>query len=126
MIRRAPRATRTDTLLPYTTRFRVVEVSGMSAATVSVGSTSIGAGSAPPGRPSNAVAAGVSGDTSVVGRVRAAWMATAAATVVVPWPPRAPVKVIVGFIGGPPREGGGRTRSEEHTSELQSLMRHSY
>src|SRR3546814_10993250 len=36
-------------------------------------------------------------------------MATAAATVVVPWPPRAPVKVIVGFIGGPPREGGGRT-----------------
>src|SRR3546814_4064996 len=105
MIRRAPRATRTDTLLPYTTRFRVVEVSGMSAATVSVGSTSIGAGSAPPGRPSNAVAAGVSGDTSVVGRVRAAWMATAAATVVVPWPPRG---------------------AEEHTSDLQSLMRISY
>src|SRR3546814_6643750 len=109
----------------------------MSAATVSVGSTSIGAGSAPPGRPSNAVAAGVSGDTSVVGRVRAAWMATAAATVVVPWPPRAPVKVIVGFIGGPPRAGGGRTggklgsallagRSEEQPSELQSLIRNSY
>src|SRR3546814_18938973 len=31
MIRRPPRSTRTDTLLPYTTRFRAVEACGLAA-----------------------------------------------------------------------------------------------
>lgn len=87
-------------------------VSGASAVRASVGTTPTGSCSSPT-RPSNAFAATVSVDTRVVGRLRAAWAATAAATVVVPWPPRAPVKVIVGFIEGPlgrvvgePGEGG--------------------
>src|SRR3546814_8313912 len=40
----------------------------------------------------------------------------------IPYPPRAP-----DHLGGTQAEGGGRgDRSEEHTSELQSLMRISY
>src|SRR3546814_8845196 len=68
MIRRPPRATRTDTLFPYTTLFRSIHVL--------------------------ATDAGVGDD--------------------------------VGHCRNTPLEGSILPRSEEHTSELQSLMRISY
>src|SRR3546814_4130648 len=77
MIRRPPRATRTDTLFPYTTLFRSAEAWG------NFGYTRIGAGSVP-----------------------------------------APQVVSVAHIGE--ASEGQLVRSEEHTSELQSLMRISY
>src|SRR3546814_5687178 len=72
MIRRPPRATRTDTLFPYTTLFR-------SAVAVPAGPASVRAGWRRPPQPTSA-------------RTR----------------------------------NPARRRSEEHTSELQSLMRISY
>src|SRR3546814_3329367 len=91
MIRRPPRSTRTDTLFPYTTRFRSRAVDAR-------------AGRAVPGRGRRDRQAGARGDR-----------------------------------GRPAGDGEGRCvrdrgrgaaarqkRSEEHTSELQSLMRNSY
>src|SRR3546814_10408351 len=75
MIRRPPRSTRTDTLFPYTTRFRSVLAS--------------------------------------VGVRRGQWENPAHGAA------RSGVAQAL-------RPGGGRQRSEEHTSELQSLMRISY
>src|SRR3546814_15534367 len=85
MIRRPPRATRTDTLVPYTTLFRSPPVGAVGRA------------------PLDAVVAGravaterIAGDGPVVG------------------------------VRRPDCGQGGGLRSEEHTSELQSLMRISY
>src|SRR3546814_8500108 len=83
MIRRPPRSTRTDTLLPYTTLFR----------------------SAAPGQVAGRLAAGM-GELD---------------------PERRRAELL--HIGGDLRQCGllhGIVRSEEHTSELQSLMRISY
>src|SRR3546814_7699423 len=104
MIRRPPRSTRTDTLFPDTTLFRsrgrAIDRDGDGTA----------AGGGPHGP-----------------RVRGA---DAAAGIL---PPRAGGRPPDG--DAPPREGGtpepgrereGPSRSEEHTSELQSLMRISY
>src|SRR3546814_1235613 len=88
MIRRPPRSTRTDTLVPYTTLFR-----------------SAGAGRVRAGR-----------------RPRAARrQRTAAGAVGTAHPARAARTRRPGVIHHRPR-----VRSEEHTSELQSLMRISY
>src|SRR3546814_6010126 len=97
MIRRPPRSTRTDTLFPYTTRFRSP-----------LGSVALDANT------------GELLATQLPGR-RDANHATLAATyalhfgeygnALVPW-----LYFVLG-VGG---------RSEEHTSELQSLMRSSY
>src|SRR3546814_8726888 len=92
MIRRPPRSTRTDTLFPYTTRFRSVASAGGS---VPSGST-WGAGAA------------VNAAAGWVGRGGAALPASA------------------GGIRAGGVDSSTGARSEEHTSELQSLMRISY
>src|SRR3546814_8100361 len=100
MIRRPPRSTRTDTLFPYTTLFR------------SRGGRGGGIRRAPHRR-------SLRRDCPLVrrqGRARAGWRARA--------PPRRVVarRPTIGSAGA----WRGLARSEEHTSELQSLMRISY
>src|SRR3546814_6623221 len=80
MIRRPPRSTRTDTLVPYTTLFR----SAPAAAMISFFRLRLGPAGGPPGA--------VLAQPGAEGQ---------------PW-------------------AGASGRSEEHTSELQSLMRISY
>src|SRR3546814_5258661 len=94
MIRRPPRSTRTDTLFPYTTRFR---------STV--------------GSPDAVVASG-----SAVGSCWCAgWVSSVDGT-------GQGSRINVAISPGPPLTSGSchPDRSEEHTSELQSLMRISY
>src|SRR3546814_7897307 len=79
MLRRPPRSTRTDTLFPYTTRFR----SGQAAPCLS--------------------------DTRHY-----------------PFRPACRGADATGHDGDAGRKSAGKRRSEEHTSELQSLMRISY
>src|SRR3546814_1332684 len=97
MIRRPPRSTRTDTLFPYTTLFRASSLA-------SGGADAAGAGEPLPRRAPRGRGARQAGIPE-------------------PW----------GLAQGPPGAphaacGAGRrpARSEEHTSELQSLMRISY
>src|SRR3546814_8705731 len=92
MIRRPPRSTRTDTLLPYTTLFRSRKLS-------------------PRSRWAVLAAAGIYGDIAREVRRRGDHA----------WDHRA-VSSFVAKLGWIARAG----RSEEHTSELQSLMRISY
>src|SRR3546814_10807438 len=92
MIRRTPRSTRTDTLVPYTTLFR------------SKISRRMGSGSAS-SLPFRGEAARLG--SAEPGLVAAGWCAAPAST-----------------TPNPSSEEEGR--SEEHTSELQSLMRISY
>src|SRR3546814_5918624 len=99
MIRRPPRSTRTDTLFPYTTLFRSGDVG--------------------PGEPGDALDVDVVeddpaavGDRADDGRLRRRIV---------------PLDVGRGIgLGVAQRLGLGQGRSEEHTSELQSLMRISY
>src|SRR3546814_7353613 len=98
MIRRSPRSTRTDTLLPYTTLFRAL---GLAARQGKVFSAScVAAGLFVP-------AAALAGP-AWLGPDAANWLANAA------WAAWWLVALLL------------RPRSEEHTSELQSLMRISY
>src|SRR3546814_1660330 len=110
MIRRPPRSTRTDTLFPYTTLFRSDD-----AGAACLGPRRIlrlrGAGAGLPAMECHRHAL----DAGRTGRVPG------------PLSPRA------GTDGGAPGPGAAaapagmaRPRSEEHTSELQSLMRISY
>src|SRR3546814_3199811 len=99
MIRRPPRSTRTDTLFPYTTLFRSGEV-------VESGSPSCVRRRLRTPRAADAAAA------------------AAAATAGNRRRPRMPGARGAGRRCGQGRPGG--RRSEEHTSELQSLMRISY
>src|SRR3546814_4139578 len=100
MIRRPPKFTRTDTLFPYTTLFRSISIGIMLSYMVPLLT-------APPQVPSLRFASGVP-----QGRRRAfGWHKSH---------PQAPPCVL---------RAGNRLlhpRSEEHTSELQSLMRISY
>src|SRR3546814_9714480 len=96
MIRRTPRSTRTDTLFPYTTLFRSVAV--LEHAPVIGGTSARSSGTVwVPDNP-YLCAAGATDDREQAERYVAA------------------------LVGG----RGERARSEEHTSELQSLMRNSY
>src|SRR3546814_15890185 len=79
MIRRPPRSTRTDTLVPYTTLFRSAARAGSRLAPETSGAT-----------PDHCLRGGAAGSSHR------------------------------------PRSAPGADRSEEHTSELQSLMRISY
>src|SRR3546814_8407150 len=104
MIRRPPRSTRTDTPVPYTTLFRSVRVADPRVLV----EAAAGAGShLPRGRPRG------SGHPAVA-------VARRGARRVRPHLVHAPS----GPAGG--LEGARLMRSEEHTSELQSLMRISY
>src|SRR3546814_1766354 len=87
MIRRPPRSTRSDTLFPYTTRFR--SAAAATASTVRMTDRAgEGVGHSHPQEKLSLLTLGALG-------------------------------VVFGYIGTSPR-------SEEHTSELQSLMRISY
>src|SRR3546814_9934719 len=103
MIRRPPRSTRTDTLLPYTTLFRSIEAIMAAAAQA--------------------------------GAIRASYILLRLPFEVAPlfrawlsahYPDRADkvMHMVQDIRGG--RDNDPDFRSEEHTSELQSLMRISY
>src|SRR3546814_4950357 len=99
MIRRPPRSTRTDTLFPYTTLFRSAGFVGGGARRGLVAG--------------EAQLDDVGRDARLTGgRVRADGHSSRA--------------LALGQQGPQPFEQRHRARSEEHTSELQSLMRISY
>src|SRR3546814_1321907 len=98
MVRRPPRSTRTDTLFPYTTLFR---------------SQSFATRRAPP-PPAGAAPGTTTDPCPMPDNIHAIPAAAAQAA-----PPAIAVRDLVKVYGAGPR-------SEEHTSELQSLMRISY
>src|SRR3546814_4055881 len=115
MIRRPPRSTRTDTLFPYTTLFR-----SPSDVIRKVGRGTI----YPQGEAAFTWPLDATDATSLHGS-GAGWRGIS------PSPRRAsnPRKVGHGSMGAgtlPCRAEGGRVRSEEHTTELQYIMRISY
>src|SRR3546814_3742204 len=104
MIRRPPRSTRTDTLFPYTTLFRSSFKPSANLAACSASSGALVGGSA-------------------ATALRAKTVATS------PMLSRRKVRECIdtSMDGGGGTAGAAATsRSEEHTSELQSLMRISY
>src|SRR3546814_8366255 len=110
MIRRPPRSTRTDTLFPYTTLFRSREAKQPDEHEGGAGDEGEDAGIG-------------AGDHQHIADVAA--MAQQAAVVA---DQMAEARRIAAFppVGLRQDEGAGNERSEEHTSELQSLMRISY
>src|SRR3546814_6099659 len=96
MIRRPPRSTRTDTLFPYTTLFR---------STGGPEPRARGAGARGVGHRRGALGGACANDVRAGGSIGFAREQSARARC---------------------RGDGGAVRSEEHTSELQSLMRISY
>src|SRR3546814_8082499 len=113
MIRRPPRSTRTDTLLPYTTLFRSAQAHRV-VGRLEVEDTQVG------DHPTDLVEAGRLGAEG-----RGAVVADAAHGVDGLAHDRG------GVVGHPVRRGvvdsvARRPKSEEHTSELQSLMRISH
>src|SRR3546814_12491162 len=100
MIRRPPRSTRTDTLFPYTTLFRSVGV-GARVRVHGVGQAALLADLLE--QPAGHAAA-----EDLVGHGHG------------------PAVVVEGRQAAPAEAEVGLLRSEEHTSELQSLMRISY
>src|SRR3546814_2320328 len=113
MIRRPPSSTRTDTLFPYTTLFRS-RAARAEQDDRRAGETDGGAGQIPAVGPhalDDPQPAQRGGDVdAAIGRVGAAGEGA----------------VREGQQPGEERERGEAGRSEEHTSELQSLMRISY
>src|SRR3546814_8863361 len=97
MIRRPPRSTRPDTLVPYTTLFRSARMDGLRACLLAGGNDPVDLQIAVLGRRG----------ADMHGLVRHADMQG--------------FPVSIGIDGH-----RGNARSEEHTSELQSLMRISY
>src|SRR3546814_7463737 len=113
MRRLPPVSTRTDTLFPYTTLFRSALAQITNHRLVSLGLSGPSMASHQPSLGSSALAAAWAlGDSPV--RIRIAFSALALSSPQVSYANRAP-------CSSPPR-----FRSEEHTSELQSLMRNSY
>src|SRR3546814_14809465 len=106
MIRRPPRATRTDTLFPYTTLFRSERVAGIARALAFLLSDAL---------EQHQHILDQAGSADLIRRNGQLHLYRAMAhlhTDQASWTLR--------------RKYGLRTRSEEHTSELQSLMRISY
>src|SRR3546814_4063348 len=103
MVRRPPRSTRTDTLFPYTTLFR---------SRVACGNQPMSRGPDAGTLLTRALIAAAAADGVAYAITDADWTRWASAT----------------FTGAQHRLtlSGAFTRSEEHTSELQSLMRNSY
>src|SRR3546814_6479070 len=88
MIRRPPRSTRTDTLFPYTTLFRSIQIADTQIRDYDI----------------------------AVGRVKIDYKGGSGKA----------QALVEGTSGVPFRTAANADRSEEHTSELQSLMRSSY
>src|SRR3546814_5252250 len=109
MIRRPPRSTRTDTLFPYTTLFR----SGLRRA-----------GSNPCRSPRRLYP--VRQTSHDVRAFLPGGLAKRAASVRHWTPAQPPAPTAMASLGCPTAAAGDCRRSEEHTSELQSLMRISY
>src|SRR3546814_6486544 len=109
MIRRPPRSTRTDTLFPYTTLFRSFHPRGLVRQQRAQGGQ-LGAFRQPPHARQVGAVVAVDEDQAVMlgGRRQQARRA------------------IDGDAGARRAGGAEAERSEEHTSELQSLMRISY
>src|SRR3546814_9069344 len=117
MIRRPPRSTRTDTLFPYTTLFRsaLAVAHGLDVGVLvgvprggdrdALGEVGRGVGCQ---RAQNRLGVGAGEHAETVGDLRQAALA---------------LELVQQLLGAQRR---GRERSEEHTSELQSLMRTSY
>src|SRR3546814_4603565 len=103
MIRRPPRSTRTDTLFPYTTLFRSARGDGIGILARSHRSGGSG---------------GPRAGTTDLGVGRAGYKQSCERS--------ANVKCRAKSVHAIPPEGERLPRSEEHTSELQSLMRISY
>src|SRR3546814_2515645 len=101
MIRRPPRSTRTDTLFPYTTLFRSYQ--------------------SRPRRLTDAVSQDLAWTFSRCGL--SAHCGSARMTV---WPKPLTRRLAPGYSSHPEAMITASGRSEEHTSELQSLMRISY
>src|SRR3546814_4400002 len=116
MIRRPPRSTRTDTLFPYTTLFRSLDGRGkIVELRLQGGDLGLGSGGLGSGGPGS-VGLGSVRLRLTHGRFRLRLV-----------PARDEAAQGDGRRGsGGLRRGGARCRSEEHTSELQSLMRISY
>src|SRR3546814_7086777 len=110
MIRRPPRSTRTDTLFPYTTLFRSVESNQLNAARLYARGIDIGLSYHRP------LGAGV---------LNLSFKGSYLLDKVTETTPGIPEGDIVydGAWENPRFRGNLLTRSEEHTSELQSLMR---
>src|SRR3546814_8985041 len=123
MIRRPPRSTRTDTLFPYTTLFRSVDIGeylefGRDARVITVGGEAV----------ADAAVAALRLDERLDHALRPGGVAN-------PFVGknghgfscRRGARCASGQSGMRPRSLGPKAaRSEEHTSELQSLMRTSY
>src|SRR3546814_7895371 len=103
MIRRPPRSTRTDTLLPYTTLFR----------------------SAVEGRSAGLSSADLAGEVSLV-NVFASWCTACREEHPLFMELKAEGAVPIHGLNYKDKPADAAERSEEHTSELQSLMRISY
>src|SRR3546814_968441 len=113
MIRRPPRSTRTDTLFPYTTLFRSCRVAqhSLGALILTVSPLALGAAQAQSDQLSQAASGEVDPQAAEAGP------STAAPA------PKASSGQIEEIVVTAQRRA---ERSEEHTSELQSLMRISY
>src|SRR3546814_9768193 len=112
MIRRPPRSTRTDTLFPYTTLFRSPPTAAASAAAAARARTLRACSRWSARRRRRSAGGG----------------ATSASVAPDPEPVQPPVQRLARQpqLRGGLREHAVVARSEEHTSELQSLMRISY
>src|SRR3546814_1803321 len=115
MIRRPPRSTRTDTLLPYTTLFRS-RSSGIAKCARTVGDRAASA------------AWGIAATPCACAASRK--VPTYAPQSTAPYTPSSRREVTIATCGASNRTklraACAPDRSEEHTSELQSLMRISY
>src|SRR3546814_6261550 len=126
MIRRPPRSTRTDTLCPYTTLFRSLfgyDIIGAIVVVICVRVTHARLSIRVAHGKGRAAAVDLSGKSGHF--LQLAQIAEAAALLAVAHDLRAmPIETrnSVEFCGA----GGIDVRSDEHTSELQSLMRISY
>src|SRR3546814_4482792 len=113
MIRRPPRSTRTDTLFPYTTLFRSLIGPSHNYAGLSLGNLASARNS---GAISHPRAAALQGIEKMRSNLR---LGLAQGLFLPQWRPDGAWLAALGT-------DVGNARSEEHTSELQSLMRISY
>src|SRR3546814_10697756 len=124
MIRRPPRSTRTDTLFPYTTLFRskarlIIRAGGRIVPALEEGAT-IAFVALDDAAEARAAAEGLRARGLLVNVVDRPGLCDFTTPAILD---RAPGPIAIGPGGA---SAGLAKRSEEHTSELQSLMRNSY